>query len=89
MAISTTELYVEAAVHHVKRARNHLLCAVGRMDAAGFDCEALCSLYADSAELVSNWAGRNRPPEHPDPLLTNVIFLDAARAYRRQKGRSY
>ena len=77
---------VTDAVKLVKFARNALGAAVYRLDDAGFHCEALNDLHADTSGLVSSWAGRSRPPEiAPVP----DYIAESARAWRRQHGRSY
>jgi hypothetical protein len=80
------QLFVERAVRHVTRARNHLLAGSIAIDEVGFDCEALNDCYADLAGILAAWAGRSRPPEVE--IVSNHITA-AAVEWRRQQRRSY
>lgn len=77
---------VTDAVKLVGVARHVLLHATWRLDDAGYECPALNGIYADTAELIANWSGRRRPTEIES---VPALFVEAAREYRRLKGRSY
>lgn len=77
---------IAAAVSHVRTAGLHLRAASFTLDDAGFRCEELDDLAADTAALVSAWRGHGRP------AIREVVpdfMAAAAREWRRQNRRSY
>ncbi|MCT7375737.1 hypothetical protein [Chelativorans salis] len=84
-------------LHAVKLARHFLADAQFRLDYRGFRCPALDDLHADAAGLICDWQGRLRPvppdvrrlwnPCDPSSGLVPAYVADAAREYRRTRGR--
>ena len=73
-------------VSDVKAIRYYAFDALVEADRAGYERGALSDLYADAAGLVADWSGRRRSAE----VASEPAWVtQAARAWRRQNGRTY
>lgn len=83
--IDWRNLYVPPPVEiGVRKARLHLMQAQYALDDFGYTCTLLERLHDGAAQLLAEWAGRQRPTHRPPAHVA-----DAAREYRRANRRSY
>lgn len=80
---SVEDMFIDAAVHHLTAARNHLQCAALRFDDAGYEHDPTARSYSYVAGIVADFHGRPFRPIQTVP----AHVADAAIEWRAERER--